>query len=68
MEDAPPEYVSKLFPHVLSFEVFVDRVEAISKLHQDYSKLDRKTISGHLLQSDKQESQQIGLLMHSQTS
>jgi len=63
LNDAPSTYVRRLFPHVRAFEVSVNKIEAISKLHQDYSRADRERISDHLVQSEKEASRGIGLKM-----
>lgn len=47
-ECAPDEYVRHLFPHLVAFEIEVNRIEAISKLHQDFSLEDQESVAEHL--------------------
>lgn len=47
-ECAPDEYVSRLFPHLVAFEIQVDRIEAISKLHQDFPIEDQESVAKQL--------------------
>ena len=61
--DAPTEYVDRLFPGVFCFEIAVTQVEAISKLHQDFSEEDANSVADHLLRSEHAESCEIGSLI-----
>ncbi|MEL6370126.1 MAG: FMN-binding negative transcriptional regulator [Pseudomonadota bacterium] len=63
IKDAPIDYVDRLFPKLTSFEVTVSRVEAISKLHQDFPAEDRQSVADHLKKSPYANSHDIGELI-----
>ena len=63
ISDAPKDYVDRLFPLLLAFEVSIDRVEGISKLHQDFPKEDAKSVVDHLNRSEAPESHAVAALI-----
>jgi len=56
---APEGYVERLFPMVASFEIKIDSVEMISKLHQQFPDADRKSIADHLSRSKREGARAI---------
>lgn len=56
---APEGYIERLFPHVTPFEVNIDAVETISKLHQQFPAEDRRAIAEHLLRSNREDARVI---------
>jgi len=48
MADAPRDYVDRLFPQLLAFEVAVSHIEAIAKYHQDFPADDAQSVASHL--------------------
>jgi len=61
--DAPEGYVDRLLPRLVSFEVEIERVEAISKLHQDFPREDAARVAEHLEKSGHFQSQSIAGLI-----
>ena len=57
---APPGYIERLFPHIVAFQVEIEAVESIAKLHQGYSEADRRSVADHLARSHRQDSRAIG--------
>ncbi len=56
---APPGYLERLFPQVLCFSIDVESVQAVSKLHQHFPEVDRRTIATHLQRCHRQDAQAI---------
>ena len=56
---APEGYVERLFPAVTPFEVEIESVEAISKLHQQFPPEDRRSIADHLSRAHRDDSRAI---------
>lgn len=63
MADADPDYVDRLFPHLAPFEVVVTKVEAISKLHQDFPEADALSVADHLDRSPDADARATGALV-----
>jgi len=59
------EYMDRLFPHLVSFEITIDRVEGISKLHQDFPPEDALSVAAHLEKSNFAKSKEIASLIKS---
>lgn len=57
---APEGYIERLFPHVTPFEVDVEAVEVISKLHQQFPIEDRRSVAGHLARCGRDDARAIG--------
>lgn len=63
MKNVTDEYVERLRPQLCAFEVEVSRVEAISKLHQDFPEADARGVAGHLARSAHENSRTVGALI-----
>ena len=57
--DAPEGYIERLLPHVTQFEVEIEELEIISKLHQNFPREDRESIAEHLERSARDGSRTI---------
>ena len=57
------EYVDRLFPHLVSFEIEIEDIKAISKLHQDFPKEDAASVADHMAKSDNPQSQAVASLI-----
>ncbi|MBI1340942.1 hypothetical protein GC169_12145 [bacterium] len=55
----PPGYVERLFPAITAFEVVIQSVEMISKLHQHFPEADRRSIADHLARSGREDARAI---------
>ncbi|WP_262692846.1 FMN-binding negative transcriptional regulator [Kordiimonas aestuarii] len=67
LEDAPEAYVDRLFPHLTGFEIKVTRVEAISKVHQDFPPKDALLVADHLAQSQDEGGRLIAEVIREKT-
>ncbi len=56
---APEGYVERLFPAVTPFEVEIESIEAISKLHQQFPPEDRRSIADHLSRAHRDDARAI---------
>lgn len=56
---SPPGYIERLFPAITAFEVMVQSVEMISKLHQPFSEADRRSVADHLARSHREDARVI---------
>jgi transcriptional regulator len=63
IEDAPEGYVQRLIPHLKAFEVKVERIDAISKLHQDFPIEDAMSVAQHLERSNNHNGQIVGSMI-----
>ena len=63
MKNVTDEYVERLRPQLCAFEVEVSRVEAISKLHQDFPEADARGVADHLARSADEKSRAVGALI-----
>ena len=48
LENVTTDYVDRLFPGLLSFEITIEEVKGISKLHQDFPDADALSVADHL--------------------
>jgi transcriptional regulator len=55
----PPGYVERLFPAIVAFEIDVQSVSVVSKLHQAFPEADRRRIADHLARSSREQSRAI---------
>ena len=62
---ASDEYVDRLRPQLTAFEITIDRVEGISKLHQDFPKEDAAKVAKHLDKSPGAYTDDIAALIRS---
>ena len=46
--DAQPGYIERLLPHITQFEIEINEIEIISKLHQQFPDEDRRAVADHL--------------------
>ena len=53
-EMAPAGYVERLFPAIMAFEMEVQSVQMISKLHQTFPKADQISVAEHLARSHQE--------------
>ena len=63
--NAAPDYVDRLHPKLTAFEVDIERVEAISKLHQDFPESDALSVAEHLDKSPEAQSAAVADLIRS---
>ena len=63
---SPPGYVERLFPAITAFEVEVQSVQMISKLHQTFSTEDRRSVSDHLARSHRADARTLAAKMRAQ--
>lgn len=56
---APPGYIDRLFPHITAFEIRIEGVEMISKLHQQFPPEDRIAVATHLSRANRDGSRAI---------
>lgn len=66
-EVAPEDYVNHLFPHLVAFEIEVERIEAIAKLHQDFPVADQESVARHLAKIESDDHQALATLMREST-
>lgn len=57
---APEGYIERLFPHITLFEIDIESVEMISKLHQHFPDADRRSIATHLARAHREDARAIG--------
>lgn len=60
---APEDYVTRLFPHLVAFEIEVERIEAIAKLHQDFPVADQECVARHLAKIESDDHRSLAALM-----
>jgi len=63
LDSVTTEYVDRLFPALVAFEVTIERVEGIAKLHQDFPKEDAKSVADHLEKCDEGDAKAISTLI-----
>lgn len=63
MKNVTDEYVERLRPKLCAFEIEVSRVEAISKLHQNFPEADARGVAEHLARSSHEKSRTVGALI-----
>jgi len=63
---SPPGYIERLFPAITAFEMMVQSVEMISKLHQPFSEADRRSIADHLARSNREDARVIAAKIRSE--
>lgn len=63
MKNVTDEYVERLRPQLCAFEVEVSRIEAISKLHQNFPEEDARGVAEHLARSAHEKSRTVGALI-----
>ena len=63
MKNVTDEYVERLRSHLCAFEIEVSRIEAISKLHQDFPEADAHSVCEHLARSSGEKSRAVGALI-----
>lgn len=52
-------YIERLFPAVTAFEVEIEHIQTISKLHQSFPEEDRRSVAEHLARSEREDAQAI---------
>lgn len=57
---APEGYIERLFPQVVAFEIAVESLEMVSKLHQHFPEAERRSIADHLARSHREDARAIG--------
>jgi transcriptional regulator len=63
IEDAPETYVQRLIPHLTAFEIDIERIEAISKLHQDFPAEDALSVAEHLTRTHDHNANIVGKMI-----
>lgn len=63
MKNVTDEYVERLRPNLCAFEIEVSRIEAISKLHQNFPEADARSVAEHLVRSAHEQSRTVGALI-----
>lgn len=63
---SPPGYIERLLPAITAFEVEVESVEMISKLHQAFPEADRRSICNHLARSRREDARAIAAKIRAQ--
>ena len=56
---APDGYIESLYLAITAFEIEIEEVRMISKLHQSFLEVDRRSIADHLKRSDKEDARSI---------
>lgn len=56
---APEGYIERLFPLLTPFEVEIEGIETISKLHQHFPEEDRRAIAENLSRSNREDARAI---------
>ncbi|MFG0326098.1 MAG: FMN-binding negative transcriptional regulator [Phycisphaerales bacterium JB037] len=56
---AAPGYIERLVPQVTQFVVHINRIEMISKLHQQFPPEDRRSVADHLDRCNRDDSRAI---------
>ncbi len=59
IEGVTDDYVERLRPRLRAFEIEVSRIEAISKLHQDFPEADARSVAEHLARSGHEASRAV---------
>lgn len=65
LANVTPDYIDRLFPQLISFEIAIDDVKGISKLHQDFPKEDALSVAAHLEKIEGDDSSEIASLITS---
>lgn len=63
---SPPGYIERLFPAITAFEVEVESVEMVSKLHQSFPEADRRSVCTHLARSHREDARAIAAKIRAQ--
>lgn len=63
MKNVTDAYVERLRPQLCAFEIDVARIEAISKLHQNFPEQDARGVAEHLACSGHASSRAVGALI-----
>lgn len=63
MKNVTDEYVERLRPKLCAFEIEVSRIEAISKLHQNFPEADARSVAEHLARSPYEQGRTVGALI-----
>ena len=56
---AAPGYIERLVPHITQFEIEIEEIEVVSKLHQQFPEDDRRSVADHLDRCDRDEARAI---------
>jgi transcriptional regulator len=56
---AAPGYLDAMYPHVTQFEIEIDEIQTISKLHQQFPAADRVSIADHLERVNRDDARTI---------
>jgi len=56
---APEGYIERLYPEITMFEIAVESVETIRKLHQNFDEADRRSVAEHLSRCNRDGSRAI---------
>ncbi|MCB1589992.1 MAG: FMN-binding negative transcriptional regulator [Xanthomonadales bacterium] len=56
---APAGYVERLFPQIVAFEVVIESIQTVSKLHQPFPEEDRISVAEHLGRSRREDARAI---------
>jgi len=59
LSDVSKDYVDRLFPNLVSFEIEIDHIEGVSKLHRDFPAEDALSVAAHLEKSDHADSHAV---------
>ena len=63
LDDVTDDYITRLRPYLITFEIKVTNQEQIFKCHQDFSAKDRRAIHSHLMRSSRDFSRRIASLI-----
>jgi transcriptional regulator len=63
---APEGYIERLYPAITLFRIDVAAVEMVSKLHQSFPEVDRRSIAEHLERSHRDDSRAIAARIRAQ--
>lgn len=66
MADVSDAYFDRLFPLVVGFEIHIDHIEGIAKLHQEFPAKDAEMLCQHLANHTSQQSRDIAALVREQ--
>jgi transcriptional regulator len=56
---APAGYIARLFPFITPFEIEINSLRMVSKLHQQFPEADRRSVAEHLARSSREASRAI---------
>lgn len=56
---AAPGYIERLVPHIIQFEIDIEGLDIISKLHQQFPLEDRESVADHLARCHRDSSRAI---------